>query len=114
MGAGFYQETTTSDRLAEFIYRLLREKPSGNDWFADTNITWGRVADGFIEESRRACARIRELEARLAEKDAEIQRLKDENELMRSYMQRNYACLNPKVSWLTQFTTDYPYMGEKE
>ena len=22
---------------------------SGNDWYADTNVVWGKVADGFIE-----------------------------------------------------------------
>jgi len=63
MGAGYFKEITTSHRLEEFISRMFDEHPSRNTWFGETNVVWGRIANGFIEEVVRKQERVTELEA---------------------------------------------------
>ena len=51
--------------LKEFIDRMFADRPARNDWYADTNVVWGRIANGFIELDERKDKHIAELEQQL-------------------------------------------------
>lgn len=65
---------------------------------------------------KHTTAILEEMHDQLAKRDAEVQKLKDENELMRSYMKRHYkGPVQPRSQIPTvwdQLIEDYPYMNE--